>query len=130
MEITENIKVFFKQELDSLVAHSGRYKRDLTADRVDSLTTIDKTIATKEIAFAENATWCVGKAIQACSDKSRVILTSVYLLEQSNKTVMTEIGYGQTRYYELKQIAIDEFIDNFAKFQKRIGVELYIKLVK
>lgn len=130
MEITENIKVFFKQDLDSLVAHSGRYKRDLTADRVDSLNTIDKTIATKEIAFAENVTWCVGKAIQACSIKSRKILTGVYLLDQLNKTVMKEIGYGQSRYWELKQIALDEFMENFDAYQKEIGLEPFIKLVK
>lgn len=130
MEVTENLKVFFKQDLNSLVAHSGRYKRDLTADRVDSLTTIDKTIATREIAFAENVTWCVGKAIQACSIKSRKIPTGVYLLDQLNKTVMKEIGYGQSRYWELKQIALDEFMENFAAYQKEIGPEPYIKLVK
>lgn len=130
MEVTENLKVFFKQDLNSLVAHSGRYKRDLTADRVDSLTTIDKTIATREIAFAENVTWCVGKAIQACSIKSRKILTGVYLLDQLNKPVMKEIGYGQSRYWELKQIALDEFMENFAAYQKEIGLEPYIKLVK
>lgn len=130
MEVTENLKVFFKQDLNSLVAHSGRYKRDLTADRVDSLTTIDKTIATREIAFAENVTWCVGKAIQACSIKSRKILTGVYLLDQLNKTVMKEIGYGQSRHWELKQIALDEFMENFAAYQKEIGLEPYIKLVK
>lgn len=130
MEVSENLKVFFKQDLNSLVAHSGRYKRDLTADRVDSLTTIDKTIATREIAFAENVTWCVGKAIQACSIKSRKILTGVYLLDQLNKTVMKEIGYGQSRYWELKQIALDEFMENFAAYQKEIGLEPYIKLVE
>lgn len=43
---------------------------------------------------------------------------------------MKEIGYGQSRYWELKQIALDEFMDNFAKYQKQIGLEPAFKLVK
>ncbi|RMC49753.1 hypothetical protein [Lactobacillus sp. ESL0228] len=126
----EKVKVFLKQDLDSLVAHSGRHRRDLAADKVDHLTTLDKTIASKEITFAENVTWCVGKAIQECSDKSRKILTDAYLKRQLDKITMVEMGYGSTRYYELKQIALTEFMENFAKYQKQIGLEPAFKLVK
>lgn len=118
MEVTEYLKVFLKQDLDMFVAHSARYKTDFTADKVDNLTTMDKTIVTEEIAFAENVTWCVGKAIQACSIKSKKILTGVYLFDHTNKEVMKKMGYGKTRYWELKQIAINEFMKNFATYQK------------
>ena len=130
MEVTEYLKVFLKQDLDMFVAHSARYKTDLTADKVDNLTTMDKTIVTEEIAFAENVTWCVGKAIQACSIKSKKILTGVYLFDHTNKEVMKKMGYGKTRYWELKQIAINEFMKNFATYQKKIGIEPFVKLVK
>ena len=118
MEVTENLKIFLKQDLDMFVAHSGRHKTDLTADKIDNLTTMDKVIATEEITFAENVTWCVGKAIQKCSIKSKKILTGVYLFDHTNKEVMKKMGYGKTRYWELKQIAINEFMKNFATYQK------------
>lgn len=130
MEVTENLKVSLKQDLNMLVAHSARYKTDLTADKVDNLTTMDKTIVTEEIAFAENVTWCVGKAIQACSIKSKKILTGVYLFGHTNKEVMEEMGYSKSRYWELKQIAMNEFMENFAIYQKNIDIEPFIKLVK
>ncbi|KGG55200.1 hypothetical protein [Lactobacillus sp. wkB10] len=130
MEVTENLKVFLKQDLDMFVAHSGRHKTDLTADKIDNLTTMDKVIATEEITFAENVTWCVGKAIQKCSIKSKRILTGVYLFDHTNKEVMKKMGYGKTRYWELKQIAINEFMKNFAIYQKKIDIEPFIKLVK
>ncbi|BDR60341.1 hypothetical protein [Lactobacillus xylocopicola] len=126
----ETVRVFLKHDLGIFAIRSGRRKTDLLADKVDHLTTVNVERTTENIAFAENVTWCVGKAIQACSIKSRKILTGVYLLDQLNKTVMKEIGYGQSRYWELKQIALDEFMENFAAYQKEIGLEPYIKLVK
>lgn len=74
----------------------------LVSDKVDKLTTLEAKRTTKKIVFAENITWCINKAIQACSDKSRKILTRVYLLDHLNKTAMKKIGYGQSRYWELK----------------------------
>ena len=126
----ETVRVFLKHDLGIFAIRSGRRKTDLSADKVDHLTTVAAERTTENIAFAEKVTWCAGKAIQACSDKSRKILTGVYLLDQLNKTVMKEIGYGQSRYWELKQKALDEFMENFAAYQKEIGLEPYIKLVK
>ena len=126
----EKVRVFLKRDLGKFVIWSGRRKTDLVSDKVDKLTTLDAKRTTKKIVFAENITWCIGKAIQSCSDKSRKILTSVYLLDHLNKTAMKEIGYGQSRYWELKQRALDEFMENFATYQKKIGLKPYIKLVK
>ena len=109
----EKVRIFLKRDLGKFVIWSGRRKTDLVSDKVDKLTTLDAKRTTKKIAFAENITWCIGKAIQACSDKSRKILTSVYLLDHLNKTAMKEIGYGQSRYWELKQ---KEFMENFAEY--------------
>lgn len=127
---TENVRVFLKCDTVKFVNCSGRRKTDLVSDKVDKLTTFDAKHTTKKIVFAENITWCIGKAIQRCSIKSRKILTSVYLLDHLNKTAMKEIGYGQSRYWELKQMALDEFMKNFAEYQKKIGLEPYIKLIK
>ena len=102
----------------------GQEGARLVSEKVDKLTTFDAKRTTEKI------TWCIGKAIQAYSDKSRKILTSVYLLDHLNKTAMKEIGYGQSRYWELKQKALDEFMENFAEYQKKIGLEPYIKLIK
>ena len=118
MIYTESVRVFLKRELAMFVIWSGRRKTDLVSDKVDKLTTLDAKRTTKKIVFAENITWCIGKAIQACSDKSRKILTSVYLLDHLNKTAMKEIGYGQSRYWELKQIALDKFMQNFVGYLK------------
>lgn len=126
----EKVRVFLKRDLGKFVIWSGRCKTDLVSDKVNKLTTLDAKRTTKKIVFAKNITWCIGKAIQACSDKSRKILTSIYLLDHLNKTAMKEIGYGQSRYWELKQKALDEFMENFAEYQKKIGLEPYIKLVK
>lgn len=126
----EKVRVFLKRDLGKFVIWSGRRKTDLVSDKVDKLTNLDAKRTTKKIVFAENITWCMGKAIQACSDKSRKILTSLYLLDHLNKTAMKEIGYGQSRYWELKQKALDEFMENFAAYQKKIGLEPYIKLFK
>ena len=114
----EKVRVFLKRDLRKFVIWSGRRKTDLVSDKVDKLTTLDAKRTTKKIVFAENITWCIGKAIQACSDKSRKILTSVYLHDHLNKTAMKEIGYGQSRYWELKQIALDKFMQNFVGYLK------------
>lgn len=124
----ENVRVFLKRDLDIFAIHSGRHKKDLVADNLDKLTTFNVDVP--KIKYAEKLTTCVGKAIAACSDKSLKILTSVYLLGHLNRIVMKEIGYGQSRYWELKQIALDEFMENFAKYQKQIDLESFIKLVK
>ena len=42
---------------------------------------------------------------------------------------MKKMGYGKTRYWELKQIAINEFMKNFATYQKKIGIEPFVKLI-
>lgn len=52
------------------------------------------------------------------------------LAKELNKQVMVEMGYGSTRYFELKHIALCEFMENFAAHQKEINLEAYIKLVK
>ncbi len=124
----ENVRVFLKRDLGIFAIHAGRHKKGLTADHLDQLTTFNVDVP--KIKYAEKLTTCVGKAIAACSDKSRKILTSVYLLDHLNRIAMKEIGYGQSRYWELKQIALDEFMDNFAKYQKQIGLEPAFKLVK
>lgn len=121
----ENVRVFLKRDLDIFAIHSGRHKKDLVADK---LTTFNVDVP--KIKYAEKLTTCVGKAIAAYSDKSLKILTSVYLLGHLNRIVMKEIGYGQSRYWELKQIVLDEFTENFAKYQKQIDLEPFIKLVK
>lgn len=42
----------------------------------------------------------------------------MYILDKHNRVVITDVGYKQSRYYDLKHIAIDEFVENFAKAQK------------
>ncbi len=32
---------------------------------------------------------------------------------------MKEIRYGQSRYWKLKQMALDEFMESFTEYQKR-----------
>lgn len=116
---TENVRIFLKHDIGKFVNWSGRRKTNLVSDKIDKLTTLGAKHTAKKIAFVENTTWCIGKAVQACSDKSRKILTSVYLLDHLNKTAMKEIGYGQSRYWELKQMALDEFKESVDAYRKR-----------
>lgn len=109
----KEVKAYLKNDLNHYLAQRNRHRSDLLADKVDRLTTLAKELTT-EIAYAENLTLATSKAIQACSDKSRTILTKVYLQKELNKQVMVEMGYGSTRYFELKHIALCEFMENFA----------------
>ena len=43
---------------------------------------------------------------------------------------MKEVGYKKSRYWDLKHIAIDEFMDNFAKVQKEMNLNPSFKLIK
>ena len=44
------------------------------------------------------------------------------LAKELNKQVMVEMGYGSTRYFELKHIALCEFAKNFEKYLKKYGI--------
>ena len=43
---------------------------------------------------------------------------------------MRDVGYKQSRYYDLKHTAIDEFMENFAKTQKSMNLNPSFKLIK
>ncbi|CAM3140730.1 phage transcriptional regulator, ArpU family [Lactobacillus bombicola] len=119
---TDEVKDFFKHDLDHLLALCNRHRRDLLADNVDQLPVLTEERTDEDIAYAGKITWVVGKAIQACSVKSRKILTDAYLKRQLDKITMVEMGYSQARYYQLKQIALIEFADNFTAYLKEMGV--------
>ena len=54
----------------------------------------------------------------------------MYIFDKPNHVVMRDVGYKQSRYYDLKHIAIDEFMANFAKIQKSINLNPLFKLIK
>lgn len=119
---TDEVKDLFKHDLDHLLALCNRHRRDLLADNVDHLPVLTEERTDKDIAYAGKITWAVGKAIQACSVKSRRILTDAYLKRQLDKITMVEMGYGSTRYYELKQLALAEFSKNFTPYLKEMAI--------
>ena len=100
---TDEVKDFFKHELDHLLALWNRHRRDLLADNVDQLPVLTEERTDEDIAYAGKITWAAGKAIQVCSFKSRKILTDAYLKRQLDKKIMVEMGYSQARYYQLKK---------------------------
>lgn len=119
---TDEVKDLFKHDLDHLLALCNRHRRDLLADNVDHLPALSEEHTAKDIVYAGKLTWAVGKAIQACSVKSRKILTDAYLKRQLDKKTMVEMGYGSTRYYELKQLALAEFSKNFTPYLKEMSI--------
>ena len=54
----------------------------------------------------------------------------MYILDKTNREVMKEVGYKKSRYWDLKHIAIDEFMDDFAKAQKEMNLKPSFKLIK
>ena len=127
MEYKEDVRTFLKRDLGVFAVRSGQHKADL----IKGLKDIFKGVKTNNrIEYAKNITTCAFKAINACSDKSRKILTGVYILDKPNRVVMKDVGYKQSRYYDLKHIAIDEFIANFAKIQKSMNLNPSFKLIK
>ena len=127
MEYKEDVRTFLKRDFSVFAARSGQNKADLIKGTKD----IFKGVKTNNrIEYAKNITTCAVKAINACSDKSRKILTEVYILDKPNRVVMRDVGYKQSRYYDLKHIAIDEFMENFAKIQKEINLNPSFKLIK
>lgn len=119
---TDEVKDLFKHDLDYFLALCNRHRRDLLADNVDRLSALSEERTAKDIVYAGKITWAVGKAIQACSVKSRKILTDAYLKRQLDKITMVEMGYGSTRYYELKQLALAEFSKNFTPYLKEMAI--------
>lgn len=119
---TDEVKDLFKHDLDHLLALCNWHRRDLLTDNVDQLPALSEERTAKDIFYAGKITWAVGKAIQACSVKSRKILTDAYLKRQLDKITMVEMGYGSTRYYELKQLALTEFSKNFTSYLKEMGI--------
>ena len=127
MEYKEDVRTFLKRDLSVFAARSGQHKAELVKgprDRFKGIKTNDR------IEYAKNITTCAFKAINACSDKSRKILTGVYILDKTNREVIKKVGYKKSRYWDLKHIAIDEFIDNFAKAQKEMNLKPSFKLIK
>ena len=127
MGYREDVRVFLMDDLGTFAARSGQHKAELVKgprDRFKGIKTNNR------IEYAKNITTCAVKAINACSDKSRKILTGVYILDKTNREVMKEVGYKKSRYWDLKHIAIDEFMDNFAKVQKEMNLKPSFKLIK
>ena len=127
MEYKEDVRTFLKRDLGVFAARSGQNKADLIKGTKD----IFKGVKTNnKIEYAKNITTCTVKAIKACSEKSRKILTGVYIFDKPNRVVMGDVGCKQSRYYDLKHIAIDEFMENFAKIQKEMNLNPSFKFIK
>ena len=127
MEYKEDVRTFLKRDFSVFTARSGQHKADLVKGPIDRF----KGVKTNNrIEYAKNITTCIMKAIKACSEKSRRILTEVYILDKPNRVVMRDVGYKQSRYYDIKHIAIDEFMENFAKIQKKMNLNPSFKLIK
>ena len=127
MEYKEDVRTFLKRDFSVFAARSGQHKADLVKGPVDRF----KGVKTNNrIEYAKNITTCIMKAIKACSEKSRRILTEVYILDKPNRLVMRDVGYKQSRYYDIKHIAIDEFMENFAKIQNKMNLNPSFKLIK
>ena len=127
MEYKEDVRTFLKRDFSVFTARSGQHKADLVKGPIDRF----KGVKTNNrIEYAKNITTCIMKAIKACSEKSRRILTEVYILDKPNRLVMRDVGYKQSRYYDLKHIAIDEFMENFAKIQNKMNLNPSFKLIK
>lgn len=82
----KEVKAYLKNDLNHYLAQCNRHRSDLLADKVDHLTTLAKERTTEGIAYAENLTLATGKAIQACSDKSRTILTEGIFAKRIKQT--------------------------------------------
>ena len=127
MEYKEDVRTFLKRDFSVFTARSGQHKADLVKGPIDRF----KGVKTNNrIEYAKNITTCIMKAIKACSEKSRRILTEVYILDKPNRVVMRDVGYKQSRYYDIKHIAIDEFMENFAKIQNKMNLNPSFKLIK
>ena len=127
MEYKEDVRTFLKRDFSVFTARSGQHKADLVKGPIDRF----KGVKTNNrIEYAKNITTCIMKAIKACSEKSRRILTEVYILDKPNRLVMRDVGYKQSRYYDIKHIAIDEFMENFAKIQNKMNLNPSFKLIK
>ena len=127
MEYKEDVRNFLKRDFSVFAARSGQHKADLVKGPIDRF----KGVKTNNrIEYAKNITTCIMKAIKACSEKSRRILTEVYILDKPNRVVMRDVGYKQSRYYDIKHIAIDEFMENFAKIQNKMNLNPSFKLIK
>ncbi len=127
MKYKEGVRAFLKRDFSVFTARSGQRKADLVKGPIDRFKGIK---INKRIEYAKNITACIIKAIKACSEKSRKILTGVYIFDKPNRVVITDVGYKQSRYYDLKHIAIDEFMENFAKIQKEMNLNPSFKLIK
>ena len=127
MEYKEDVRTFLKRDFSVFTSRSGQHKADLVKGPIDRF----KGVKTNNrIEYAKNITTCIMKAIKACSEKSRRILTEVYILDKPNRVVMRDVGYKQSRYYDIKHIAIDEFMENFAKIQNKMNLNPSFKLIK
>ena len=127
MEYKEDVRTFLKRDFSVFTARSGQHKADLVKGPIDRF----KGVKTNNrIEYAKNIITCIMKAIKACSEKSRRILTEVYILDKPNRLVMRDVGYKQSRYYDIKHIAIDEFMENFAKIQNKMNLNPSFKLIK
>ena len=54
----------------------------------------------------------------------------MYILDKLNRNIVENIGYKQLCYYDLKHTAIDEFIGNFTRAQKRMNLNPSFRLLK
>lgn len=119
--INRKAKQFFKYDLRTFLAQSGRHYSDIL--RLNkNLTSLHPTIQDNRIRYAEIITLCANKAFLKLDKSSQHILTSLYLDGKKNMDMMQELNKKPWSYCMFKDAIYKEFAKYFAYYQKESNI--------
>jgi len=114
----ENVKNYFEHEFPRLIAQSHISLTFVQSPSFDSVGTSGSTRNTQEDKIvgklgAKQYIEITMKLINNCPHEYKMILKNHYIHSMVNVDVQELIGYGPTRYNELKNLALLYFADSF-----------------
>ncbi|USS86857.1 hypothetical protein M3M38_01990 [Fructilactobacillus cliffordii] len=114
------VRRFFKKQVPRLIRLSGLNLVSLKSPELSSMPTSKPAGNTNEDRIvrkleAQRIITAVVQAIRICGEPSNTILFGVYLQGLPNWQVEQQLGYGASRFYQLKNQSFLNFADAFAE---------------
>lgn len=117
-ETIKNVRVYFDKEFPRLIELSQFGRMQLSSMKLTDTQVTSSKINNQEIGMIRsiNAKEIVQETVKAilnCSEPYSTLLKGIYIDNLRNIDVQRRIGYGSTRYSELKNKALLCFADRF-----------------
>lgn len=128
-----NVKKFFQNDFQRYLNLAGKHRTDLSSPQLDPTGVSAHGVNHQEEKLVGNFMWqtkvtAVSLAIKNCTDTPKqpykTILQDAYLKELPVWQITEKIGYGKTRFSQLKVKAQVEFAERLIFWKNQLEIEV------